>query len=305
MGTPYRLFLFIVFYLISYLFIWLFVDTTTNEVVSRISMSYNILEDKLCVSKHPRMVITVPSSINNTLQRQLIRETWGNPVLLKENHIVLVFLIGRDRTAISANLISESQHYEDIIQGDVPDDYDSLSYKTLMGIHWATHYCSSAGHILKVDDDILLNPIGVLNVIGKLNSRPFLCGRIIRHANARRIGKWALGTSVYVKQRLPFYIAGNAYAMPMKVAKKLYNASKYVPMFPLEDVYLTGMVAKKAKVTLRHTPELPEWSTVLTDKNLGKFERGELVGIHMVPTNRWRYIYENLNVSHFPSSTIY
>lgn len=38
----------------------------------------------------------------------------------------------------------------------------------------------------------------------------------------------------------PNYLSGSAYVMDMMAATKLYNASFSIPLFHLEDVYVTG-----------------------------------------------------------------
>lgn len=46
---------------------------------------------------------------------------------------------------------------------------------------------------------------------------------------------------MYDEQYYPNYLSGAGYVMSMDVAAKLYNASLSIPLFHLEDVYLTGL----------------------------------------------------------------
>ena len=48
----------------------------------------------------------------------------------------------------------------------------------------------------------------------------------------------------------PPYKIGPLYAMTMDLAGELFETSKYVPWIPLEDVYITGILGKIAKVKL-------------------------------------------------------
>lgn len=52
----------------------------------------------------------------------------------------------------------------------------------------------------------------------------------------------------------PNYLSGTAYLMSVEVAKLLYNASIKIPLFHLEDVYITGICPNALKLPRRHHP---------------------------------------------------
>uniref|UniRef100_A0A182K0K2 Hexosyltransferase n=1 Tax=Anopheles christyi TaxID=43041 RepID=A0A182K0K2_9DIPT len=66
--------------------------------------------------------------------------------------------------------------------------------------------------------------------------------------------KWYSPTYMYDKDVYPNYLSGTAYLMNLETAKLLYRASLSTPIFHLEDVYLTGIVADRVKVRRRHHP---------------------------------------------------
>uniref|UniRef100_A0A182LZ38 Hexosyltransferase n=1 Tax=Anopheles culicifacies TaxID=139723 RepID=A0A182LZ38_9DIPT len=66
--------------------------------------------------------------------------------------------------------------------------------------------------------------------------------------------KWYSPTYMYDKEVYPNYLSGTAYLMNFETAKLLYRASLSTPIFHLEDVYLTGIVANRAKIRRRHHP---------------------------------------------------
>uniref|UniRef100_A0A182Y6R4 Galectin domain-containing protein n=1 Tax=Anopheles stephensi TaxID=30069 RepID=A0A182Y6R4_ANOST len=66
--------------------------------------------------------------------------------------------------------------------------------------------------------------------------------------------KWYSPTYMYDKDVYPYYLSGTAYLMNFETAKLLYRASLSTPIFHLEDVYLTGIVADRVKVRRRHHP---------------------------------------------------
>lgn len=54
---------------------------------------------------------------------------------------------------------------------------------------------------------------------------------------------------MYPEKTYPNYLSGTGYVMSTSVAFKLYQAALVTPLLHLEDVYITGLCAKRAKVT--------------------------------------------------------
>lgn len=53
---------------------------------------------------------------------------------------------------------------------------------------------------------------------------------------------------MYSEKIYPNYLSGTGYVMSLDVASKLYQAALVTPLLHLEDVYITGLCAKHAKV---------------------------------------------------------
>ena len=53
---------------------------------------------------------------------------------------------------------------------------------------------------------------------------------------------------MYSEKTYPNYLSGTGYVMSMGVASKIYQAALITPLLHLEDVYVTGLCAKRAKV---------------------------------------------------------
>lgn len=53
---------------------------------------------------------------------------------------------------------------------------------------------------------------------------------------------------MYPEKVYPNYLSGTGYVMSMDVAFKLYQAALITPLLHLEDVYITGLCAKHAKI---------------------------------------------------------
>ena len=82
----------------------------------------------------------------------------------------------------------------------------------------------------------------------------------------------------------PNFLSGTAYVMSYTTAELLYRTSLTVPVFHLEDVYLTGFLPSAYNRLLRENKlELPFWSTFDQNKNVSLPEKE----IH--PTNDDRF----------------
>lgn len=57
---------------------------------------------------------------------------------------------------------------------------------------------------------------------------------------------------MYLQDEYPSFLAGPAYLMSQNVARKLFQTATAIPIFHLEDVYITGICAEKAQITRVH-----------------------------------------------------
>ncbi|XP_061507416.1 uncharacterized protein LOC1273289 isoform X3 [Anopheles gambiae] len=185
---------------------------------------------------------------------------------------------------LQLRLVNESEVYGDIIQESFIDSYNNLTLKTIMMLKWVTNNCDGkVKFIMKCDDDTFVNVPNLLHVLlggtvplykaaisfydtntvavkspkNRLTvGRHLLTGFLF--CEAKPIGdtssKWYSPTYMYDKDVYPNYLSGTAYLMNLETARLLYRASLSTPIFHLEDVYLTGIVADRVKVRRRHHP---------------------------------------------------
>ena len=57
-----------------------------------------------------------------------------------------------------SSVMQEDAIFQDIVIANYMDSYKNLSYKALTAMHWVKTYCSTPEHIVKMDDDIVVNP---------------------------------------------------------------------------------------------------------------------------------------------------
>ncbi|RXG71566.1 Beta-1,3-galactosyltransferase 1 [Armadillidium vulgare] len=221
-------------------------------------------------SSSMKVLFIIPSSVNNTLQRDAIRKTWGSWVrgdvvrfsFLKdysiydgfEGNMKLLFILGRDEkwmeNRIGAKILKESIRHKDIIVEDFIDSYTNLTLKSLFILKWIDRNCPNVEFVVKADDDMFINVPNLLKVlVDPTLQNPLMLGSLI--CNAKPVknphSKW-YAPSYMFSGKYPNYLSGTSYVISGNIAKKLLGAALDTPYFHLEDVFITGICAKKIGV---------------------------------------------------------
>ncbi|GAB6023014.1 hypothetical protein CHUAL_007104 [Chamberlinius hualienensis] len=233
--------------------------TSTAKGITSLNLhqfQYLINVKKLCSDKKSLMlVILVATAVEHAAQRQAIRETWGSYAKTLPE-VTLAFVTGRPVNTNSQSIImKEALQYGDIIQEDFMDTYKNLTLKTVMLLKWANTFCTEAKYIMKADDDMFVNVPNLLKYVKSLRIyKSQLFGRLVKGARPLRTksSKYYVPVSEYKDKVYPDYLSGTAYVMSADVAAKLYAVSKVTPIFFFEDVFITGICAKKAGIVRRN-----------------------------------------------------
>ena len=197
-----------------------------------------------------------PSGTNYFAERAAIRNTWANKVYADNRHIRNVFIIGlSSNESVNTQIRLESRLYGDIVQGNFIDTYRNLTLKTILGIKWVSEYCDNAKFVLKVDDDMVVNTKSLVayflqlnknNTMTPKNSMYGLCvTTVVQRDNT---SKFYVPVEEFSGDRYPMYCIGSAYIFTSDLMKPMYNLTKYVKPFVMEDVYV-GMLAKELNST--------------------------------------------------------
>ncbi|PIO72804.1 N-acetyllactosaminide 3-alpha-galactosyltransferase [Teladorsagia circumcincta] len=132
-------------------------------------------------NKIPMLVVTVLSTADDYGKRQAIRESWASPtnsLSVKRGRVVVFFILSIPHlNGQLEKILQEQYEYRDIITTDLTDSYQNLVYKVdkLIGsadellpknetsqVHacmtFHLQHCSSVPFLLKVDDDVAVNP---------------------------------------------------------------------------------------------------------------------------------------------------
>ncbi len=203
------------------------------------------------------LLVVVCSAVSNVRERNTIRQSWGSPELAPEDTQV-VFLMGRPENASTqVDVNDEADKYGDIVQEDFLDNYANLTVKSLMLLKW---FLGRSGkkpepYVLKTDDDVYINlPKLKLELLSRHSTNKdnemLLVGSL--HCGVVPIrdpyNKWVAPKYMFGEKLYPNYLSGTAYALSRHTAELLLKAALDTPIFHLEDVYITGILARKIGV---------------------------------------------------------
>ncbi|XP_050591532.1 beta-1,3-galactosyltransferase 1-like isoform X1 [Bombus affinis] len=214
----------------------------------------SVLSPNDICSSSPYLFIVICSAVTNIQARTAIRSTWANKNNLDNIYnstVKIAFLLGQSNNDTLNSIIAEESHqYNDIIQEKFYDTYNNLTLKSVMMLKWITSNCGQAKYLMKTDDDMFVNIPSLMKTLQSKSLTDTLLGSLI--CNAKPIldpnNKWYTPKYMYSGKIYPNYLSGTGYVMSLDVAFKLYHAALTTPLLHLEDVYITGLCAKHAKV---------------------------------------------------------
>ena len=231
--------------------------------------------------------IIVPSSPHDSEIRNAIRETWGSVaqslrwpgkalslssrltfvlgITDKENKslhshntdILLDFstqvpLFNNNKTKDPDFQHKTDTQINDILQFDMVDSYRNLTRKILLALQWVISSCKNVQYILKVDQDIFVNVPLLLSFLKHHGKKNSIYGHIYHGGPVQRDGRWAASKSVYPPERYPVYAAGTAYVVSTSAAETVLKLYPYFPYVPIEDAFITGVLASVGSVARVH-----------------------------------------------------
>lgn len=267
---------------------WFYKPKATK--VNRYRYHSIVSNDSVCMLSHPQdvlvivAVLTAPKHLNS---HSIIRKTWGQSRTLEVNGGTVtmrtLFFMGMSSDGdIVDTILLESAANRDLIVDDFIDSYRNLSIKSQMLLHWVHKHCNRPNtYIVKMDDDMLMNPNALLTSIAAQPRTGALFGALIGGNKAARVGRWAIPENQYPFKYLPSYLAGNMYVMTADTASVLFNQSEYFHIISMEDVYVSGVLARLASVKPYGLPGFPIWLTS-SPTNICQMLLGKWIAVHKV-----------------------
>lgn len=206
-------------------------------------------------NSQPFIVLLITSFSGNVEARDAIRRAYPVQELNRLN-IVRVFLLAKlkkDQSRISPSDISrEIKNYGDVLIGDFFESYRNLTYKHLMGLKWASEACVGAKYIAKMDDDIVVDLNKLMDIIFTEGTKRnitllgyFFGGMAV---SREKSNKWYVTKAEYDEDYFPAFLSGWLYVTTPTTASILVSASRSVPFLWIDDVYITGLLARKVNV---------------------------------------------------------
>lgn len=209
-----------------------------HSLKEKVRKYYILNNDRACSEgKKVDIVYLIHSQPHRQQHRQLIRETIVKSSLFRPFNIAYVFLLGKTRLPqIQEDLRHESKLYEDIVQGDFEDKFETNVWKGLMGMRWVLQHCRNVNFVLKINDDVFVDTDKLLrglipasaNIIGK---RAMVCSLKLDKSN----------TSSNFNFTTP-YCDGFAVLMTRHLLCSIIAASHQIRVPSVEDYYLYGVL---------------------------------------------------------------
>lgn len=214
----------------------------------------------------PCLVVMVCSKPDNTELRLAIRKTWDFE--LDKTQVVVRFFVGHDE-AWDDIIEREQALHNDVVITDYMDTYENLSYKVLAAMSWALQHVRSARYVMKTDDDTYLNLPYILHELRRSNNvisdatRSYIIGAVcVDSPVVREDGdKWFVSELDYPSDVYPTYVFGGAYVMTRAAAESILAASLKADYLHLEDVFITGILARAAGVVHVSHPGFAFWTS--------------------------------------------
>jgi hypothetical protein len=184
--------------------------------------------------------------------RKAIRETWGNQSNCEQRKALgdkrlanlrwsLVFVVGKAgaKTNDDELNLAEARHHNDMLIGNITDNYKNNIVKLYMGLLWASKF--DVKYTLKTDDDVYVRVPRVLEyLVNAKFPKQFSGGYLFRSTGVRRNigGKWTISYKYYEKPYYPNYNPGAFLILSSDIFGRLFNHVYKRKPFHVDDAYL-------------------------------------------------------------------
>ena len=224
---------------------------------------YPEIQPTIDESKDFFMVVLVNSAANGNKykeRRAKIRETWANRSTcehenaknnsrVKDEEWILVFVLGKAgiKEEDERN-IEEAKQHNDLIIGDIKDNYLNNVLKFYMGQLWAS--LLGTKYTLKTDDDVYVRiPKVIEYLVSEGSPSRFYGGWTYPHTKVDRLagGKWSISERYFEEDVYPPYQTGAFIVISSDLLGSLMHYVHFRKPFHVDDAYI-GVAMKDLKV---------------------------------------------------------
>lgn len=159
-------------------------------------------------------------------------------------------------------LKNESDVFGDILQEMFVDSYTNLTVKSLMMLKWFTTNCRGrTTYLMKTDEDVYVNLDNLVKVLGGASGDVrgvmghLYCSTASDKVRQKKGYKVYLKDCMFPNVKRETFAAGPAYVMDIATADIIYRTAFDMQALAFEDLFLTGIVAKKANIKPMHNSD--------------------------------------------------
>ena len=236
-------------------------STTFSETVADDSSQYTNKKIEPRCKSGIELVIVVTSRPSSIYQRLAIRNSWGRPDSVINEHLfkdkkfdfISIFAIGQTPNKITQNIIEkESQGFGDILQLLYIDSYENLTNKTLLTLEWLSYNCEPK-FVLKTDDDCFVNLLSLEPWLHTLKSDILYVGKRNVHMPVIRNPKHRNYVAVedFSEKYYEPYCSGGGYMLSGKILKNVTGKAKFFKQIRNEDAFI-GIVMNFMNISPVH-----------------------------------------------------
>ncbi|XP_037080083.1 beta-1,3-galactosyltransferase 5-like isoform X1 [Pollicipes pollicipes] len=228
--------------------------------LSNLSNFTFVINNDVCGTAQIDIVMVVTSNTRAPSVRTAIRAALPQQTLAELRMRRVFLLAGLPPPAVDGEYdrrvaASQAENHEhgDLVSGHFQDAYRNLTYKHLMGLHWATTYCPQARYIVKMDDDIAVDVFQLRERLSTAPRRMTAIGALFAGTGPIRVpdNKWFVTREEFAPDWYPTYMSGWLYAITPDAAARLVAAAAQMKFFWVDDAFVTGVVRERALPQLR------------------------------------------------------
>jgi len=233
------------------------------------------------------LFVIVQSIPSDTKYRDIWRKTWQKYANTRTSVLFLLGRVPNIKHEIEKKILEEKNRYGDIIEvNGLIENYHNLTFKSLYTLKFFLDHTIPSGpsqYVLKVDTDSIVILPKLYNLLTTkyqnikylMLGKCFCCGgspaigctrfepitkNIVKNTKEKKIEirpkdnnlkKWEIPRYIYNGEYYPSYLNGPGYVLSRSSAECIYKMALKTPIFPLEDIFITGFLAQQCGITRR------------------------------------------------------
>ena len=213
-------------------------------------------------SEGDRLLLLVSSGPDNVQSRARWREEMS---AVSGEKVKVVFMVStcQPGQVCRHDVAGEQREHGDILQTSLLDGHRRLGYKVLAGYVWAHQHCPGVGHVLKTDDNVVMDLARLVELTRQpLSENSIACGSGTPHRNMKTLrssrphmtGNWSTTKEELEDDIMPDFCCGFSYITTPSVGSKLVEAANLLyhdtEVVQIEDSLITGVLREKVGVHL-------------------------------------------------------